>query len=53
MSEEQVERALERAMDALDERYLSTPMTPDEYAVELAKLERWAEAQYAAAPQRW
>lgn len=51
MTEQQVELAVERAMDALDRRFLSTDMTQAEYDAEVRKLSRWADRSVGGATQ--
>lgn len=51
MTEEQIERAVERKTDALDRVFMATgtTMTQAEYNAESAKITAWAEAQYLTA----
>ena len=43
MTEQQVELAVERAMDALDRRLMDNSLTQAEYDAEVRKLSRWAD----------
>lgn len=52
LSEEQIEARVCRVMDALDYRYLHSPMTEAEYKAEVAALDRWATGAYDQARQR-
>ena len=47
MTEQQIASAVERKVDALDKRYLSTSMTEAEYKAELRAIDRWAEHHWA------
>lgn len=51
MTEEQIELAVERAMDALDRRLMSSALTQAEYDAEVRKLSRWADRSVGA-PRR-
>lgn len=42
MTEDQLERYVERRMDALDHRFLNSDMTQEEYDAEVRKLNDWA-----------
>jgi hypothetical protein len=42
MTEDQIERQVERMTDALDRRYLPGSMTADEYAAECRRIDAWA-----------
>ena len=46
MTEEQIERTVERATDRLDERYMQGEISPARYADEADKLSAWAEREY-------
>jgi uncharacterized membrane protein len=46
MTELQIERAVERATDRLDERYMSGEISRAKYADEMDKLSAWAEREY-------
>ena len=48
MTDDQIERRVERNQDALDKRYLSTGMSQSEYGLECQAITRWAERQYAS-----
>ena len=48
MTEDQIERIVERRVDGIDRRYLSTGMTEAEYDAELKTVFRWATEQYRA-----
>jgi hypothetical protein len=47
MTEEQIERKVERAMDALDARLMGNRLSQAEYDAQVRELNKWAEAQYA------
>lgn len=42
MTEEQIERQVERMTDSLDRRYLTSGMAADEYAAECRRIDAWA-----------
>lgn len=42
MTEEQIERHVEAAMDALDRRFLKGAMRQEEYDAEVRRIDRWA-----------
>lgn len=42
MTEDQIERRVERMTDSLDRRYLTSSMTADEYAAEARRIDAWA-----------
>lgn len=46
LTEEQIERAIERATDTLDRVFMSGGMTQAEYNGELQLLEQWASDAY-------
>jgi hypothetical protein len=46
MSEEQIERLVEKRMDALDRSLMKGTMHQAEYDVEVKRLDRWAQQQY-------
>ncbi len=46
MSEHEIERRVEFAVDRLDKRYLRGELSQREYDRETAKLDQWAQAQY-------
>jgi hypothetical protein len=46
MTEDQIERQVERMMDHLDQVFLSSSMTQDEYDTKVKEINVWAENQY-------
>ncbi len=48
LTEEQIERRAERAMDRLDRGLMAGIMTQAEYDREVSILDKWAQAQYDA-----
>lgn len=42
MTEDQIERQVERMTDSVDRRYMTSDMTADEYAAELRRIDAWA-----------
>lgn len=42
MTEEQIERRVERMVDSLDREYLSTSMTADHYKLRMKQIDDWA-----------
>lgn len=46
MTEEQIERAVERAMDQLDRALMRGLLTQPEYNREVSLLDKWAQSQY-------
>jgi hypothetical protein len=48
MTEVQIERSVERQIDSLDKRYLSTGMTEAEYTQAMRGIDAWARAHYHA-----
>jgi len=46
MTEDQIERIVERAMDKLDLQYTKGMLTNEEYEVEIRELDNWANDQY-------
>ena len=48
MTEEQIERAVERKVDALDARWMNmnNKMTQSEYDFEMKKIVHWADIEY-------
>ena len=46
MTEEQIERIVERKFDDLDTRFLGTDMTQAEYDIETNKIRQWADKEY-------
>jgi uncharacterized membrane protein len=49
MTEDQIERAVERATDRLDERFLSGEISRARYADEMDRLSAWADREYRRA----
>ena len=48
MSEDQIERAVERRVDAIDARFMRGEMTQAEYNAAMREVDAWADAQHAA-----
>jgi hypothetical protein len=46
MTEDQIERQVERMMDSLDRQLLSFSITQEEYDTEVKEINAWAEDQY-------
>ena len=46
MTDEQIERAVERKMDRLDHRLMIRTLTQREYDEEVRRLDKWAEQEY-------
>jgi hypothetical protein len=46
MTEDQIERAVERKIDRLDARFTSAQLTQQEYDAEMKSISNWATAQY-------
>lgn len=46
MTEEEIERKVEKTIDKLDKRYLSGEITREQYESEMVLISRWAEEQY-------
>lgn len=46
MSEDQIERMVERMFDSLDKRFTKGELTEEEYRVESKQISDWAEKQY-------
>ncbi len=46
MTEEQIERAVERKIDILDRRYLSGQLTEVEYKIAIKEIDVWADKEY-------
>lgn len=42
MTENQIERRVEKMVDELDRQYLSTSMTADSYAQRMKQIDQWA-----------
>jgi hypothetical protein len=42
MTENQIERKVERMIDRLDKEYLSSPMTADCYSLRMKQIDEWA-----------
>jgi hypothetical protein len=49
LTEDQIERRVERAMDALDARLMAGSLTQAEYDHEVMILDKWASQQYRRA----
>jgi len=49
MTEDQIERHVERAIDALDKRYVAGELTAEQYGADVATIDKWACEQYAHA----
>lgn len=45
MTEDQIERMVERMYDSLDKKYMKGELTEEEYRVECQKINDWAENQ--------
>jgi len=45
MTEDQIERQVERMVDRLDQAYLATRMPDYAYEAEMARIDAWAKAQ--------
>jgi hypothetical protein len=50
MTEDQIERQIERMTDAIDRRYMAHDLTADEYAAECRRIDAWARAEMAKRP---
>lgn len=50
MTEDQIERRVERLFDALDRRFMNSAMTQAEYDAAAADISAWADAQYGRRP---
>jgi hypothetical protein len=48
MSEEQIERSVERKFDSLDRRFMSGKLTQEEYDTEAERIRRWADKESEA-----
>jgi len=48
MSEDEVERRVERMVDALDRRFLTSKMDQAQYDAEMAKIDAWSKAAWTA-----
>jgi hypothetical protein len=48
MTEDQIERRVERVMDALDARLMSGKLSQADYDWEVVSLDKWASQQYRA-----
>lgn len=46
MTEEQLERAVERKVNSLDARFMNSKMTQAEYDAEMKEINDWAEKEY-------
>jgi hypothetical protein len=42
MTEDQIERQVERMTDSVDRRYLTSDMTAEQYAAECRRIDAWA-----------
>jgi hypothetical protein len=47
MTDEQIERAVERLVDLLDQRFTTTAMEEGEYNRLIGRIDDWATVQYA------
>lgn len=47
MTEDQIERTVERKFDALDARYMRGELSTPAYEAESKAIDAWAEARYA------
>lgn len=45
MTEEQIERSVERKFDSIDRRLIDGKLTQEEYDAEAERIRRWADAQ--------
>jgi hypothetical protein len=45
MTEEQIERIVEKRTDAIDARYMAGKLTTEEYNAAIADLDAWAERE--------
>jgi hypothetical protein len=50
MTEDQIERRVERIMDTLDARLMSGSLSQSDYDQEVKRLRAWAERQYQKSP---
>lgn len=50
MTEEQIERQVERRTDSIDARYMAGKLTAAEYRTEMKSLNDWATVQYRTRP---
>ncbi len=48
MTEDQIERTVERWTDSIDKRFMAGAMSQAEYDAELLEVTRWAQTQYSA-----
>ena len=48
MSEDEIERRVERMVDALDRRFMKSAMDQAQYDAEMAKINQWAEKAWTA-----
>lgn len=46
MTEDQIERAVERKTDNLDARFMNSKMSQAEYDEEMKEIQRWADHEY-------
>ncbi len=49
MTEEQIERAVERITDSLDRRFMSGVISQKKYDADMKELAQWADNQYRTA----
>lgn len=49
MSEDEIERRVERMVDALDRRFMNGKMDQAQYDAEMAKIDAWSKAARVAA----
>jgi hypothetical protein len=47
MTEDQIERAVERLIDSLDQQFLTSNMTQAAYDAAMREIDQWAEQQLA------
>jgi hypothetical protein len=46
MTEDQIERAVERKVDSLDARFMAGTMTQSEYDAAMKAISAWADSEY-------
>ena len=46
LTEDQIERRVERAIDALDKRFMNGDIGQLEYDMEIVRIDRWSYQQY-------
>lgn len=49
MSEDEIERRVERMVDVLDRRFMTSKMDQAQYDAEMAKIDAWSKAARVAA----